>query len=433
MEIGFRLHRAGAQYRPAPSLVALLLIGLLAPVPLLFPCPAAAQQAPASSADKDKSRSAVPPAAATPPVITEDNEVRLGRENAEENDKQVKLVTDAALVERVNRIGQEIAAVANKTPVEALWGSSQLKPFHYSFKIVDDKDVNAYSLPGGFIYVNKGLLDYVRSDDELAGVLAHEVSHAAHHHMVKLLREQGKIDRAMLPLKLLAMGLLVAGRGGNAEAAQHLFLGTQLYSIARVNSYGVEAEKDADHSGMILLTHTHFNPVGLYSFMIREATDERNRAKADLGIFRTHPPGEERVEAAKQFLEEHNIPILLSAVDPTLRLVVTTVKGGGFQGTDLAEVRMREVLLCRVAGGDGQTAEQHARQVALRLNGLIDTQLQPFEIRVNKEQTRVAARGVSLLTDADAAAQSKSLADLAREMSLAVTRINQRRQLDSGM
>src|SRR5258706_8226318 len=133
----------------------------------------------------------------------EDPEVKLGRENAKANDEApgMKLITDAKLLDRVNKIGQELAAVANVEKVTALWGSSDVKKFAYTFKIVDDKDVNAYSLPGGFIYVNKGTLDYVHSDDELAGVLAHEIAHASHHHMMKLIREQNK----MQPLTLLAL------------------------------------------------------------------------------------------------------------------------------------------------------------------------------------------------------------------------------------
>src|SRR5437016_6445578 len=151
--------------------------------------------------------SLTPVLAQKPPV--EDPEVKLGRENAVTNDKEVKLVADAKLLERVNRIGQEVAAVANTTAVTAIWGSPELKKFPYSFKIVDDKDVNAYSLPGGFIYINKGLLDAVRSDDELAGVLAHEIGHDVHHHMVKLIKESNKLDKILTPLTLLAIGAMV--------------------------------------------------------------------------------------------------------------------------------------------------------------------------------------------------------------------------------
>ena len=98
-----------------------------------------------------------------------------------------------------------------------MWGSSQLKQFNYTFRVVDDKDVNAYSLPGGFIYVNKGLLDYVHSDDELAGVLAHEITHASHHHMVKLMHEQSKIQNVLLPALARLVGLSHGGVGNTGS------------------------------------------------------------------------------------------------------------------------------------------------------------------------------------------------------------------------
>lgn len=365
------------------------------------------------------------------PVLTEDNEVKLGRENAEENDKHVKLVADAAMVERVNRIGQELAQIANATPIPATWGSSQLKQFKYSFKIVDDKDVNAYSLPGGYIYVNRGLLEYVHSDDELAGVLAHEIAHAAHHHMVKLLHEQNRLDRLLLPLKLLAIGALIVGKA-NPEDAQNVWLGTQLYSIARLNSYGVEAEKDADHAGLLLMTHSHYNPTGLYSFMLRLAADERSHTRADLGIFRTHPPGPERVEAAKKLLEAENIPIRLSDVDPRRKATVTLIKDS-VTGQELGEIRIHDILLCRIAAGDGLSAEKHAQRVATRLTAFLDTKLQPFEIRLNRDSTRILVRGVALVTDVDAAAQNRALDAIAREMSEAASLLNQKRQLEGNL
>ena len=362
----------------------------------------------------------------------DDGEVKLGRENAEANDKQVKLVTDAVMVERVNHIGQELAAVANRFPIPALWGSSQLKPFHFTFKVVDDKDVNAYSLPGGFIYVNKGLLDAVRSDDELAGVLAHEIGHDVHHHMVKLIHENNKLNKFLQPLTLLALGAMIGSGGQTAIDAGNLIYASQLYSIARINSYGVDAEKDADHTGLLLMTHSHYNPVGLYSFMIRLAALERGQGNVDLGIYRTHPPAEERVGAAKTLLAELKIPIHLSAVDPTLQLQISPAalnKDG--TGAGLQEIKMRDVLLCRVAATDSQSAEAHARQIARRMDTLIDAQLQPFEVRANKDQTEVLARGQAILTAADALAQKTTISELARSLSEAVARIRQKRILES--
>lgn len=371
------------------------------------------------------------PATETKPAIPlpadNDAEIRLGRENSEENDKQVKLMTDPVYLDRVNRIGQELAAIANREIIPAKWGSPQRKQFKYTFKVVNDKDVNAYSLPGGFIYVNKGLLDFVRSDEELAGVLAHEIAHAAHHHMIKLLAEQKKIDRALMPLQLLAVALL-ASSTSNMNEVQALMTGTQLYSIARLNSYGIEAEKDADNMGLLLLSKSKYNPVGLYSFMNRLAAQERTRVMIDMGIFRTHPPSPERVESAESLLKVLNIPIRLSEVDPTLKLAVTLTKTGK-DGAELAEIKMRDLLLCRVGAEGMEAADERARRLAKRLDSLFDRRLQAFDVRANREQTRILVRGVTLLTAADAALQGKTVAELTREIGDAVMIINQRRMM----
>ena len=359
-------------------------------------------------------------------VLSEDNEVRIGRENAEENDKHVTLVTDAKLVERVNRVGQEIATIANTIPVPAKWGSSQLKKFNYSFKIVDDKDVNAYSLPGGFIYVNKGLLDYVHSDDELAGVLAHEVTHALHHHMVKLQREQNKIQNVLIP----ALAAILIATKAQTNDIGNAVNGAYLYMTAKSNTYGVKAEEDADHGAIMLLTHTHYNPAGLYSFMLRLAVDERNRTDGDLGIFRTHPPGNERAASAKELLEELKLPIHLSEVDPNLLITITIFKGIGSK-PDMAELKWHGVTLCHIYPADSQTAEQRAQKVAKGFNALIDNSLQPYEVRASRDQTKVLARSVVVLTEADAVAQDKTIAALAKEVSDAVMQVTQRRQLDN--
>jgi predicted Zn-dependent protease len=360
----------------------------------------------------------------TGPILTEDNEVKLGRENAEENDKHVKLVTDAAIVERVNRIGQDLAAVANKYPITALWGSSQLKPFHYTFRVVDDKDVNAYSLPGGFIYINKGLLDYVHSDDELAGVIAHEITHASHHHMVKLMREQSKIQNVLLPAILAAA---VAGRGDLSNLST-LMYGAQLYTTAKLNTYGVEAEKDADHGGLILMTHTKYNPGGLFSFMTRLAAEEHRHGPQELGIFRTHPPGAERVEAAKQLLVELKIPIELSKVDPNQRVSVTLIKGGA-AGRDAAELKIMGMVLFRVVAAQDLTAEERGNKLAAQLSQMFDGPIpvMSFNVKIIKDKC-VLVKNLVVLTDEDARAQGKSLSELGTALANTISQVSSNRQ-----
>ena len=359
--------------------------------------------------------------------LTEDNEVRLGRASAEANDKHIQLVTDAAIVARVNRIGKEIAEAANTYPVKPkYYGYPQVKQFDYTFKVVNEKDVNAYSIPGGHIYVNKGLLDYVRSDDELAGVLAHEVSHAAHHHMMKMMKDQNSMQNLLLAG---IVGAAVAARG-NGQATAGLLQGGYLVALAQNSTWSVAAEKDADYSGIMLLTHTKYNPVGLYSFMIRMAADEDRKNFVDMGILRTHPPGAERVESARAELESLKIPIELSKVDPTLLISVKVVKGPA-GAPEMAEMSIRSVALCRVVGVDGKSAEQHAWDIAKQLNKEIDDEIQPFEIHVLNEKNKIAVRGITVITQADADAQGRTIEDIGKRFSDSIMLINQRKQLEA--
>ena len=383
--------------------------------PPATPPAANAQAAATANAVKDK---------ITP--LTEDNEVKLGRQNAEENDKHIQFVTDAAIVQRVNRIGKELADVANTVPIKPLWGYPQLKKFDYTFKIVNEKDVNAYSLPGGFIYVNKGLIDYVRSDDELAGVLAHEISHADHHHMMKLMKEQGKIQNVLLPALI---GLVVATKASSSDMVNALNAG-YLYTIAKTNTYGVEAEKDADHSGMLLMTHTKYNPVGLYSFMIRMAADEDRKNFVDMGILQTHPPAGERVTSARELLEELKIPIELSKVDPTLLVSINPVKPAK-DVPEMVELSIRGVTLCKVVGAAPKSAADRAADIAKQLNKHIDDEFQANEVRYLKDKGKVLLRYVTVLTDADAAAQGKTLEELSKDLATAILLINQKKQQDA--
>ena len=80
-------------------------------------------------------------------------EEKLGREYAKDVEQESKFVDDSAINERVNRIGQALAKIANEDEVKASYGSSTISKFNYTFKVVDDKEVNAFSLPGGHIYV----------------------------------------------------------------------------------------------------------------------------------------------------------------------------------------------------------------------------------------------------------------------------------------
>ncbi len=111
-------------------------------------------------------------------------------------------------------IGGELAAIANASKVRTTWGDKRLNPFEYTFKVVEE-DVNAFSLPGGYIYIYEGLVKYAESDDELAGVLAHEIAHASMRHVATMQREAGKLSAMQNPLILAAI-LIGGAKGGDA-------------------------------------------------------------------------------------------------------------------------------------------------------------------------------------------------------------------------
>src|SRR6202043_1532595 len=105
-------------------------------------------------------------------AITDDE--ALGKKFAAQVDKDYKQTDDLKMQARLERIGNELAAIANAHHLIATWGDKRFTPFHYHFKVIKGSDVNAFSLPGGYIYVFEGLVTYVESDDELAGVVGHE-------------------------------------------------------------------------------------------------------------------------------------------------------------------------------------------------------------------------------------------------------------------
>ncbi|MCS6949083.1 MAG: M48 family metalloprotease [Armatimonadota bacterium] len=351
------------------------------------------------------------------PKQEEDEEVRIGREAAAEIERTMRLITDPALVERVNRIGQEIAAVANSVEIPLTWGLPRKTQFQYTFKVVDDPDVNAFSLPGGFIYVNKGLLDYVQSDHELAAVLAHEIAHAAHRHLMKLGQENEKINRRVTLPALLVMVL----SGAPARDLSNVMLGVQLYQIAKMSGFTQEAEVDADQAAIHYLTHTQYNPVGMLTFMERLARDEARRPERQLGIFRTHPPSRERALAMVNLFRKLGIPINRRAV---ARILPVELRQKTVRDKSLTEIYLDSVPIFAPADRDGMTSAERAREISARLDSLLNEGVQMYDIRLASDGRTVVARSSPILTvePEDADLHGIGVRELAERVSNAIKR-----------
>ena len=211
-------------------------------------------------------------------MISLEDEIKMGRETAQSLEEKYGLSQDYYLNERVDRIGQRLAAVCGRNEIT------------YSFKVLNSNEVNALACPGGFIYVFKGLMDYMPSDTELAGVLGHEVGHVAKKHTVHSIEKQ-------LWTSLI---LLAATRGqglGLVQAAQQaLFAG-----------YSRTDERGADKEGVNNTIKAGFNPYAMLITVQKLDDLSKQGGGAKYGLFSSHPEPEERVKRVMKQLKAYDI------------------------------------------------------------------------------------------------------------------------------
>ncbi|MDP6075670.1 MAG: M48 family metalloprotease [Myxococcota bacterium] len=216
--------------------------------------------------------------------VREADEVRLGNEAAAKVAEEVGIVSDPRLTATVARVGRRVAASAPE------------RSYDYSFEIVDLAPPNAFALPGGHVYVSRGLLALVDSEDELANVLAHEVIHvAARHHAQRQARTAGV---GLFALPGLLVGSAIGGRLGQAVIAPFEVAGAGV-----IASHSRSQEFEADDYGQRLSASAGYDPGALATFL---ATLERERRLGaeearEPSWFDSHPSTPRRAsEAAKR-------------------------------------------------------------------------------------------------------------------------------------
>lgn len=211
-------------------------------------------------------------------LISKDQEIEMGRETAMQLEAQYGVVQDAALQERVNRIGQQLVAHCER------------KDLTYSFKVLNSSEVNALACPGGFIYVFKGLIDYMPSDAELAGVLGHEVSHVVKKHTVH------SIEKQMLTTLLLIVATKGEGLGLVQMAQQALFAG-----------YSRTDERGADKEGFYNTVRAGYNPYSVLITVSKLDDLSKQQGNPGYGLFSSHPEPEERIKRVTKLIKKLDI------------------------------------------------------------------------------------------------------------------------------
>jgi len=204
-------------------------------------------------------------------LLDTQDEVALGQDMDKQIQNKLKILNDLQMQNRLNYIGSKLAA------------SSDRQDLVYHFKIVKDKELNAFAIPGGFIYVNSGLMD-IASDDELAGVLSHEIGHIAARHSVK------KLQTALGYQLIMGIALGISGEQTMASAMDIVFNLTSL-------GYGRKDELFADKLAVRYTKRAGFNPYGVVTFFEKLRKEAQAKgANYNLVFLSSHPPIEERIK-----------------------------------------------------------------------------------------------------------------------------------------
>ncbi len=210
-----------------------------------------------------------------PNWISLEKEVALGNQIAAEFEQTARLIEDPVVSEYVDRLGQNIVK-----------HSDAKVPFH--IKVVDTDEVNAFAFPGGYFYVNKGLLLAAENEAELAGVMAHEISHVTARHATSRMSKAQYLQLFSIP------ALFVGGYWAQMGIQQALGLGINLELIGITR----ESEREADQLGIQYLWNTGYDPNSFVSFFEKLQEQEKSKPGRLAGWFRTHPSTEDRITAS---------------------------------------------------------------------------------------------------------------------------------------
>lgn len=213
-------------------------------------------------------------------LVSESQELALGQQAHQQTLQQYRVYNDAALQQYVDAVGQRLAAVSHR------------QDLRYTFTLLDSTEINAFALPGGFIYLTRGLLAYMNSEAELAAVLGHEIGHVVFRHGMQRMRRD-------LGLRTAIQGLL-SDHGNMAKLAQ---VGASFRGL----SFGRVHEDESDAFGMELAYQAGFDPSGAPNLWKR-MQEKFGSGSGIQGYLSTHPSNEARINNTLAWLKRKGVP-----------------------------------------------------------------------------------------------------------------------------
>ena len=215
-------------------------------------------------------------------IVSEQKEIAIGKKYSEQINHSAKLVKDPVITEYVNRVEQNIAENSDaKIPI--------------TVRVIDSPAINAFTLPGGFIYVNTGLLHAASSEAQLAGVLAHETAHVACRHWASDVTKQTLLQYAMIPLIFTPMSYPVY-----LGISEGMNFGIPLAFL----KFSRKDEQQADFLGLQYMWKAGYDPNAYLAMFSKIITEQRRAPGSVPSVFMDHPPTRDRIIKAEEEIKD---------------------------------------------------------------------------------------------------------------------------------
>ena len=288
------------------------------------------------------------------------DETKFGAQIAKQIETHYRIVTDPSQADRVTAVGNAVAKVVERQDLT------------YHFQIVQSPGVNSFAVPGGWVYVTEGMMQFVRTDDELAAVLAHELTHINHRDYYIEQDRQAHLTPAMWVA--LAVSILAQSPGP--------FLAAEYGIQGSMTTYHQDLERNADLTGVLYLTKTSYTPVAMLTLLEHLAqTDQLSGQTAVNGSVQDHPETNVRVSYVRSDLQQLGIPIVRRVAEGYLRISLDPAVAAGAQPVTI-RVDGRPILTLGAVVG-GQLPIQRAQAIADQMNAFFNSDPAPYDVRVS--------------------------------------------------
>lgn len=214
--------------------------------------------------------------------VSQQQEIQMGQEYSQQINAQLPIISDPEINRYINVLGDQIANLTSRADLP------------WRFYVVDSREVNAFAVPGGYVYVNRGLIERTTRMDELAGVLGHEIGHVVRRHSIQQMEKAQGAN----------VGVTLACILTNICSSQVAQAGINIAGSAVFARFSRQDELEADQEAVVNTARANINPEGIVTMFDKLLEERRRRPSAVEGWFATHPLEENRITAAQTAISQ---------------------------------------------------------------------------------------------------------------------------------